>query len=115
MTGGFSFTLRLYAIQLLPAGLDPSNQAAAGVFTPVALRVYGTDTASPLPLHVVRAQESTDDGKTWRAVTARIRGDHYLLSVRNPSQAGFVSLRLDIKDSSEISEKLTILHAYGVR
>lgn len=114
-SGGFSFTPRLYAMQLRPAGLDASNQAAGGVITPVALRVYGIDSANPLLLPVVRARESTDNGRTWRKVTVRVHGDHYLLSARNPRPAGFVALRLYVRDSSGVSAMLTVLHAYGVR
>jgi len=115
MTGGFSFSPVLYTAQLLPGGLDTSNRAASGITTPVALRIYGAGTPSPLRLHVVRAQESTDDGTTWRAVTVRVQGDHYVLSARNPKQAGFVSLRVYVRDSSGVSESLTVIHAYGVR
>lgn len=110
-----SFSGRLYTAQLLPGGLNAANTARSGVITPVALRVYGIDTATPLHLHIVRAQESTNDGKTWRQVAVAVRGNHYLLNARNPKAAGFVSLRVFVKDSSGVSEMLTVLHAYGVR
>jgi hypothetical protein len=114
-TNDFSFTPQLYASQLLPAGLDRRNQAAAGVTTPVTLRLYSPFSVTPVLLHVVRAQASSDDGKTWHSVTVRRHDSHYVLSVRNPHQAGFVSLRIYVKDGSGNSESLTVIHAYGVR
>jgi hypothetical protein len=112
---GIGISGKLYQMQLLPAGLDGLNRAASGITTPVSLRVFSSDTARPLLLHVVRAQESADDGQTWQHVTIRIHGDHYLLSVPNPPHAGFVSLRLYVKDSTGVSEQLTVLHAYAVK
>jgi hypothetical protein len=114
-TGGFSFTPQIYASQLLPGGLDTRNRAAPGVTTPVTLRLYSSLTVSPVLLRVVRAQASSDHGKTWHSVTVRRHGSHYVLSVHNPQQAGFVSLRVYIKDGSGNSESLTVIHAYGVR
>jgi hypothetical protein len=114
-TNGFTFIPQLYASQLLPGGLDWRNQAAAGVATPVTLRLYSPYSVTPMLLHVVRAQASSDDGKTWHSVTVRRHGSHYVLSVRNSQQAGFVSLRVYVKDGSGNSESLTVIHAYGVR
>jgi hypothetical protein len=111
----FFFNGQLYAAQLLAGGLDSRNRAASGVVTPVALRLYPPYSASPVLLPVVRAQASADDGKTWHSVTIRRRGSHYVLSVRNPGQAGFVSLRVYVRDKSGDSELLTVIHAYGVR
>jgi hypothetical protein len=114
-TDDLSFTSQLYACQLVPGGLDWRNQAAAGVTTPVTLSLYGPSSVTPMLLHVVRAQASSNDGKTWHSVVVRRHGNHYVFSVRNPQQAGFVSLRLYVKDGSGNSESLTVIHAYGVR
>ena len=110
-----SFAGQLYAAQLVPGGLDLRNRAAAGKVTPVTLRMYAPLSISPMILQVVRANASADDGKTWHSVTVRRRGNHYVISVRNPLQPGFVSLRLYAKDRSGNSELLTVIHAYGVR
>ena len=114
-TGGFTFTPQLYASQLLPGGLNWRNAAAAGVTTPVTLRLYGPYSVTPILLHVVRAQASSNDGKTWHSVSLRRRGSRYVLSVRNPPHAGFVSLRIYAKDGSGNSESLTVIQAYVVR
>jgi hypothetical protein len=112
---GASVTGQLYAAQMVPGGLDLRNRAAAGALTPVALRLYGPYSINPVLLAVVRAQASANGGKTWHSVAVRRRGGHYVISVRDPRQAGFVSLRLYVKDGSGNSEQLTVIHAYGVR
>jgi hypothetical protein len=114
-TDGLSYTAQLYASSLLPGGLDSRNQAAPGVATPVTLRLYSPGSTTPMALQVVRAQASSNDGKTWHSVTILRHGSHYVFSVRNPREAGFVSLRVYIKDGSGNSESLTVIHAYGVR
>ena len=112
---GASVTGQLYAAQMVPGGLDLRNRAAAGALTPIALRLYSPYSVSPVLLAVVRAQASANDGKTWHSVTVRRSGGHYVISVRDPRQAGFVSLRLYVKDGAGNSELLTVIHAYGVR
>jgi hypothetical protein len=69
----------------------------------------------PVAITAVRAYMSADDGKTWHAVRVRARGGHYEFTVRDPRQAGFVSLRLYIRDAAGNSESLTVIHAYGVQ
>jgi hypothetical protein len=66
-------------------------------------------------VRVARAQASTDDGKTWHSVTVRRHGDRYVFNVRDPRQAGFVSLRVFVRDGAGNSELLTVIRAYGVR
>jgi hypothetical protein len=112
------FTAQLYAAQLIPAGLDSRNRAAGGALTQVALRIFGyapNGSFGTRQLGVVRAQASTDDGTTWHRVSVSRRGDHYVFSVRDPHQAGFVSLRVFVKDGAGNSELLTVIRAYGVR
>jgi len=112
------FTGQLYAAQLLPAGLDSRNRAASGALTPVALRIFGyapNGSFGARQLRVVRAQASADDGTTWHSVTVRRSGNHYVFSVRDPRQAGFVSLRAFVRDGRGNSELLTVIRAYGVR
>jgi len=117
-TDNNSVGAQLYASELLPAGLDSRNRAAGGALTPVALRVFGFAPNGSFGARVVRAaraQASADDGKTWHSVTVRRRGDHYVFSVRDPRQAGFVSLRVFVRDGAGNSELLTVIRAYGVR
>jgi hypothetical protein len=108
------FDAHLDAIRLLPSGLDLRNQAAPGALTRVVMRVQ--ENGSPaIPIRLARAYASADDGSSWHAVKVQARGSTYVFDVRDPKQAGFVSLRMYIKDAAGDSELLTIIHAYGVR
>jgi len=100
---------------MLPGRLNLSNKAAAGGTTSVALRVIGLADTNPVLLPVMRAWASTDDGNTWHRLSARTSGEHYVLSVHDPRKAGFVSLRIYVRDSAGASEQMTVIHAYGVR
>ena len=42
-------------------------------------------------------------------------GAHYVVFVRNASQAGYTSLKVYVADGHGNSERLTVIHAYGVR
>jgi hypothetical protein len=105
----------VYEMRMLPAGLSLRNQAAAGATTRVALTVFGPVEPNPVLVPVLRAYASANDGATWTRVPARARGDHYVLSVHDPGQAGFVSLRVYVRDASGDSEQMSVIHAYGVR
>jgi len=108
------FAATLAALRLLPGGLDRRDQAGSGALTPVTMQVQENSDPS-VAITAVRAHMSADDGKTWHAVRVRARGGHYVFTVRDPRQAGFVSLRLYVRDAAGNSESLTVIHAYGVR
>jgi hypothetical protein len=105
----------VYAVRLLPRGLDLRNRAAPGARTRIGLAIFGLINASPIRLPTVRAWASSDDGGTWHRVTVGSAGDRYLLTVHNPGQAGFVSLRVYVRAADGASERLTVIHAYAVR
>jgi hypothetical protein len=94
-----SFTATLAALRLLPGGLDLRNQAGGGALTPLTLQVK-ENSYPPVAITAVRAYMSADNGKTWHAVRVRARGGHYVFTVRDPRQAGFVSLRLYVRDAA---------------
>lgn len=108
------FGAALSAVRLLPGGLDLHNRAGSGALTPVTMQVH-SNTFPPRQFTVVRAYMSADNGKTWHAVAVHARSGHYLFNVRDPGSAGFVSLRVFVRDSAGDSESLTVIHAYGVR
>src|SRR5215469_10359117 len=111
-TGGFSFAANLPAVRLLPGGLDLHNRAGRGALTPVTLQVHSSSDP-PIRAAVVRASVSTDDGKTWHTVRVLARPGRFVVNVRDPRHAGFVSLRVFVRDAAGDSESLTVIHAYG--
>lgn len=110
-----SFPAQLYGLQLRPTGLSGRNQAAAGSRTRMTIRIYGPDTLSQLLLRTVEVWASADDGVTWHRITAHVSGQHYVVTIRNASTAGFTSLKVYVADGHGNSEDLTVIHAYGVR
>jgi hypothetical protein len=112
-TNHASLQAHLDAIRLLPGGLDLHNQAAASALTRVAMRVQKNGYPN-IAIRLVRAYASFDDGSSWHAVRVRALGGSYVFDVRDPGHAGFVSLRVYIKDAAGDSELLTVIHAYGV-
>ena len=110
-----SVPTQIYGVQLLPAGLSGRNKAAGGSSTKIALRIYGPDTPTQLLLKTVEVWASANDGATWRKIAVHRAGEHYLVSVRNASAAGYTSLKVYVADGHGNSEGLTIIHAYGVR
>lgn len=113
-TNGNSFTAALSAVRLLPGGLDMHNRAGSGALTPVTMQVQSS-SYPPARFTLVRAYMSADDGTTWHAVGVHARSGHYVFSIRDPASAGFVSLRVLVRDSAGDSESLMVIHAYGVR
>jgi hypothetical protein len=113
-TNSAFFQAHLDAIRLLPGGLDLRNKAATGALTRVVMRVQ-KNGFPPTPVRLVRAYASANDGNSWHAVRVRALGSRYVFDVRDPRHAGFVSLRVYIRDAAGNSELLTVIHAYGVR
>jgi hypothetical protein len=110
-----SVPTQIYGVQLLPAGLSGRNRAAEGSSTKIALRIYGPGTPQLLLLKTVEVWASANDGVTWRKIAVHRAGQHYVVSVRNGSAAGYTSLRVYVADGHGNSEGLTVIHAYGVR
>lgn len=110
--GPYSNAVHIYNEQLLPVGLDAANSAAAGSVTPVKLTM--TDSFHTVLPAFVKIYASADDGKTWKALSVKKSGNHYVVNVTNPA-AGFVSLRIYAGNNKGTSELLTVIHAYAVR
>jgi hypothetical protein len=73
--------MQLFTFRLVPAGLNARNQAVAGSLTQVPLRIFDA-LDNPVTLPAVHARASSNDGRTWRPVTVRLAGGHFLTSVR---------------------------------
>ena len=106
--------IQLFTFQLVPAGLNARNQAAAGSVTLVPLRIFDA-LGNQVTLPTVHVWASSNDGRTWRPVAFHLAGGHYVVSVRNATSPGFTSLRVLAGDRHGNSEQLTVIHAYAVR
>ena len=106
--------MQLFTFQLIPAGLNARNQAVAGSVTQVPLRIFDA-LGNTVTLPAVHVWASSNDGRTWRPVNARLAGGHFLISVRNATTPGFTSLRVLAGDRHGNSEQLTVIRAWAVR
>jgi subtilisin family serine protease len=88
--------------------LSDENTAPAGAPMLIPATVWQQPGAKPG--RTIAVDVSYDDGATWsKAKVISILGLHFVL-LKNPSKAGFVSLRASTADFSQ-----TIIHAYEVR
>lgn len=94
-----------------PSGLSLRNAARHG--TKTAVRIYFTDL-SIIPAHNVHVWESSNGGKTWRAVAVSQSGPHWTAVVTNPGTPGFVSLRVQGTDAAGATATVTTINAYAV-
>jgi len=113
-TANSEASMQLFTFQLVPAGLNARNQAVAGSVTQVPLRIFDA-LDNPVTLPAVHVWASSNDGRTWRPVTVRLAGGHFLISVRNATTPGFTSLRVLAGDRHGNSEQLTVIRAWAVR
>ncbi|GLY05079.1 MULTISPECIES: hypothetical protein [Actinoplanes] len=109
----------VYAVQIVPIGLNLNNQAKAGSTTEVAvklnrlLRFGDTKKGANPKVTKVTAKVSTDNGKTWRATTVKKVGGTWTVLVRNPASGG-VSLRTRATYSGGGYTEATVVRAYAV-
>ena len=108
----------VFAVQMIPAGLNLWNKAAPGSTTNVALKLtrksWSPDVkAGKNPtVKAVTAQMSTD-GRTWRSVPVRKIGGTWTAVVGNPS-SGAVSLRARETNTNGSYTEVTISRAYVI-
>ncbi|KAB2350326.1 hypothetical protein [Actinomadura rudentiformis] len=83
--------------------LDAQSRAKAGARQQVTMTTARTGTAAP------KLWASSDDGKTWKAVTVTRNGNAWVATLTNP-KVGFVSLRAAV--AGVIDQ--TVIRAYAV-
>jgi hypothetical protein len=96
--------LPLSAVSFAPR-LDSANAAPGGRWFDVPLTVTHQSGATAAPVHALRVEASSDDGKTWHR--ADLHGT--VARVHNPA-SGFVSLRVTTASFTE-----TVIRAYAIR
>ena len=94
--------------------LDELNSAPAGRFFDLPLDVQRQPNAPGGHPRRVTVQVSYDDGKTWRPALVLGSGSHRVATVRHPSTAGYVSLRVSAADSTGETVTQTVIRAYAI-
>ncbi|MBZ9644143.1 S8 family serine peptidase [Streptomyces sp. PSKA30] len=98
----------------LDYGVDTDRAGRAG------RRAELTVTASHLPgttstIGKLSVEISYDDGATWQRSEPARHGDRWRTTLKAPSSADFVSLRVTARDSADNSVSQTITRAFGLR
>jgi hypothetical protein len=107
----------VYAIGLVPGGLNSYNRAKAGATTNVALKLtrknFSDGPAGKNPkIKTITAQMSTDS-KTWKSVKVKKINGVWTAMVVNP-HAGLISLRVRATCTTGAYTEVTINRAYGI-
>ncbi|QKW16800.1 hypothetical protein [Verrucosispora sp. NA02020] len=114
-----SVTAPVYALTMLPTGLDLHNRAKAGGSTNVQLKLSRPKAGPDAKLgknpkvKTVTAKASFDGGKTWRSVSVKKIDGVWTAQVGNPT-SGAVSLRARVTDTIGGYTDVTIVRAYAI-
>ncbi|QOC89788.1 hypothetical protein [Micromonospora craniellae] len=114
-----SMTAPVYALTMLPTGLDLYNRAKAGANTNVQLKLSRPKAGPDAKLgknpkvKTVTAKASFDGGKTWRSVSVKKVNGVWTAQVGNPT-SGAVSLRARVTDTVGGYTDVTIIRAYAI-
>ncbi|WP_127498955.1 hypothetical protein [Actinoplanes solisilvae] len=110
---------QVMSVQMVPANLNRYNKAKAGALTNVSLWHKRTNLnpdvkkgANPT-IKTVTAKMSTDNGRSWRAVTVKKINGTWTAIVRNPA-SGAVSLRARTTYTSGAYSETSIIRAYAI-
>ena len=98
--------------QMIPDGLSSLNSAPRGTKTVVPI-TFDTQ-AGPIAVHGVKVWASANGGKTWTAHAVSNSGSTWTVTIANPGQAGYVSLRVQGTSASGATALVTVINAYRV-
>jgi hypothetical protein len=108
----------VYALQMVPAGLNHYNKAQPKSTTNVALRLTRQTASDIKPgkspkLKSMMARMSADGGKTWKSVPVKKIGGVWTAVVGNPA-GGAVSLRARATYTNGGFTEVSVYRAYGI-
>jgi hypothetical protein len=97
-----------------PSGLNDDNAAKPGVKTTVPIWLTHYAANHSVGVHSVQVWASGNGGKTWTALKVSHSGGTWTVTVTNPDEAGYVSLRVSAPLSNGVTTKVTVINAYAV-
>ncbi len=95
--------------------LDDYNSARAGAHMLFPLEVRQQQGSDAKRIRSLTVSVSYDDGATWQDAKVLDLGGRRFVLVKNPSAAGFVSLRAKAEDRGGNTVEQTIIRAYEVK
>jgi hypothetical protein len=104
----------LKVVRLAPRGLDDHNSAPVGSATVIPLTVQ-RPPGQRGTVQSVKAEFSTDGGRTWKAAPVAAAQSGWTTTVANPAATGMVSLRITVTDTDGNAVTQTVGNAYRVR
>ena len=98
--------------RMVPQGVSEKNAAAGGSKTSVPITFDTVNGA--IVAHDVHVWASANGGKTWSPLAYTHSGNTWTMTVSNPRQAGYVSLRVQGEDELGFTSTVTAINAYAV-
>jgi subtilisin family serine protease len=96
--------------------VDEQSRAPAGRLFPLLLKAQHQPGQPAVRLGALRVEASYDDGRTWTVAPVLVSGgDTGLAVLRHPDTPGFVSLRINARDTDGNSVSQTVIRAYQTR
>jgi len=95
--------------------VDDNNVARAGVHALIPVNVMQQEGSDAKRLKFLNIDVSYDDGKTWREAQVINLLGHYVVLLKHPSAAGFVSLRTKAEDRAGNTFTQTVIRAYEIK
>jgi subtilisin family serine protease len=92
--------------------VDPQSRAPARQLYPLVLKAQHQPGLPAVRLGSLRVEASYDDGLTWTVAPTLSWRDTGLALLRHPAAPGFVSLRINARDTAGNSVSQTVIRAY---
>jgi hypothetical protein len=97
------------------APVDDRNVARAGAPVALPVSVVQQPGSGAQRLRSLTVEVSYDDGRSWREAPVLNLLGHYLVLLRHPEAAGFVSLRAKAEDRAGNTVTQTVVRAYEIK
>lgn len=114
MSGGLSYAPDEFLPRIVPRFLSGTNAAAPGSRTTVPIWFGTGGGVVPVAVHGVQVAVSANGGKNWYPLHVSGSGSQRSVTVTNPRNAGYVSLRISATDADGTSVSLVVFNAYRV-
>jgi len=105
--------LPISTVRFTPA-LSLSGTAKVGTTLTIPITVQNQEGSRAAANKSLSVQVSFNDDRTWTSLPVRVVNGAPLVQVKNPSTAGFASLRATATDSAGNTAEVSIVRAYEV-
>lgn len=114
LPGGLSYTPDEFLPRIVPRFLSGTNAAVPGSRTTVPIWFSTGGGVVPVAVHGVSVAVSANSGKTWYPLRVSGSGSQRSVTVTDPRNAGYVSLRISAADADGTFVSVVVFNAYRV-